>query len=159
MPYGLRKETFENVITATLTRAGFLALEFIGPQANYILEAIVKEQKIDVSSWRGNQPKKVRLTIDYRLITPDKKEVMLDRTITTEHDYEQPEANAVSKETVVSAFEKAVKQNLELLIIQMDEFEQHVSFRSIDQHRSLPVADSTDRRNRLVKSSSECFVV
>ena len=125
LPYGLRKEVFEQALGGTLRTAGLLALEFNGSEPNFILDARILDQTKDISDSHSDQSKKARLVIEYRLLLPRTEVVRWASTITTEHAYEQSSTKSgAMPDTLTSAFETAVRLNLEELLRQLDEYEQ-----------------------------------
>lgn len=65
--------------------------------------------------------------VEYKLVRIGSDDVLWTKTITSEHDYEQPlTTSGVLSDTLKSAFETAVRQNLESLLIQLDAYEQGI---------------------------------
>lgn len=123
LPYGLRKEVFEQALGGSLGSAGFAAFDVIDQNPNLVLDARILEQNENIS--HDPQTKRVRLVVEYRLLRPGSKNVVWTTQIITEHGYEQPKTIRVAMpDSIVVAFEAAVRQNLELLLLQLDAFEQ-----------------------------------
>lgn len=123
LPHGLRKEVFEQALGGSLRSAGFATFDAIDPNPNLVLDAQILEQNENTSN--DPQAKRVRLIVEYRLLRPTSENVVWATQIITEHGYEQPKTIRVAMpDSIISAFEVAVRQNLELLLLQLDAFEQ-----------------------------------
>lgn len=123
LPEGLRREVFEQALGGSLRSAGFATFNIIDPTPNLVLDARVLEQNKNISQYP--QIKRVRLIVEYRLLKSTSRDVIWNKQIITEHEYKQPiNIRVAMPDSIVSAFEIAIRQNLESLLIQLDAFEQ-----------------------------------
>jgi hypothetical protein len=123
----LNKNCFDKALGGTLRSAGFAASEYSDPRNNIMLSAKILEQGQGVSHKQKEQPKEVRLVIEYSLLRYKTKEIVWIKKITTEYEYGLSAENSTRlPDTVTGAFESATRLNLEELLRQLDYYEKNV---------------------------------
>ena len=126
LPGGIKRESLELALANTLKRAGYLSIAFGYNQPNLILDVSVLRQEEDVSDDTNTQLKMTQVVVNYKLLQPDALTEVWSKTITTQHVYGVPNKDQEGfVDTITTAFQAAMRENLEIFLKQLDEYEKH----------------------------------
>jgi hypothetical protein len=126
LPDGIKRETFELALANTLKRAGFPSVAFSYNQPNLILDVSIMRQEEDISDHTNPELKMTQLVVNYKLLHPDALSEIWSKTVTTQHSYGVPNNEEEGfVDTITTAFQAAMRENLEILLKQLDEYEKN----------------------------------
>jgi hypothetical protein len=124
LPDGIKREAFELALASTLKRAGFPSIAFTYNQPHLILDVSIVKQEEDISDHTNPQLKMTQLVVNYKLLHPDGLSEIWSKTVTTQHTYGVPNNDEEGfVDTITTAFQAAMRENLEILLKQLDEYE------------------------------------